>query len=102
MSKFAMSCVIATGLMLSMGCGGASDISSAKRSVVARTHCGDGRVDEDEECDDGNNVSGDGCSATCDNEGGAVCGNGIVEAGEACDDGNDVDDDECNNHCQPC
>ena len=31
---------------------------------VAR--CGDGIVDPGEECDDGNNVSGDGCSATCE------------------------------------
>jgi TonB family protein len=27
--------------------------------------CGDGSVDASEQCDDGNNVSGDGCSATC-------------------------------------
>ncbi|MFH1426462.1 MAG: DUF4215 domain-containing protein, partial [Candidatus Kerfeldbacteria bacterium] len=27
--------------------------------------CGDGTVDEGEECDDGNNVDGDGCSASC-------------------------------------
>ncbi|HTR49396.1 MAG TPA: DUF4215 domain-containing protein [Kofleriaceae bacterium] len=27
--------------------------------------CGDGILDPGEECDDGNNVSGDGCSATC-------------------------------------
>lgn len=27
--------------------------------------CGDGNVDEDEQCDDNNTVSGDGCSSTC-------------------------------------
>ncbi len=27
--------------------------------------CGDGEPDVGEECDDGNTVSGDGCSATC-------------------------------------
>lgn len=28
-------------------------------------HCGDGHLDVGEECDDGNNFAGDGCSATC-------------------------------------
>ncbi len=46
--------------------------------------CGDGVVESPEECDDGNTVSGDGCSATCKIES-ASCGNGIVEAGEECD-----------------
>ncbi len=30
--------------------------------------CGDGHVDAGEECDDGNTIDGDGCSATCRNE----------------------------------
>lgn len=30
--------------------------------------CGDGHVDPGEQCDDGNTVSGDGCSATCQDE----------------------------------
>jgi cysteine-rich repeat protein len=32
---------------------------------VTLAYCGDGTVDAIEECDDGNTVSGDGCSATC-------------------------------------
>jgi len=28
--------------------------------------CGDGNLDEDEECDDSNNVDGDGCSSSCE------------------------------------
>ena len=32
------------------------------------TPCGNGHVDPGEQCDDGNRVSGDGCSATCQNE----------------------------------
>jgi len=28
-------------------------------------YCGDGHLDEGEECDDGNNVNGDGCNASC-------------------------------------
>ncbi|MCP4250575.1 MAG: DUF4215 domain-containing protein, partial [bacterium] len=27
--------------------------------------CGDGILDRDEECDDGNNADGDGCSVDC-------------------------------------
>jgi len=30
--------------------------------------CGDGSLDAGEECDDGNTIGGDGCSATCHNE----------------------------------
>ncbi len=30
--------------------------------------CGDGNIDNNEECDDGNNTSGDGCSAECKKE----------------------------------
>lgn len=31
-------------------------------------YCGDGLLDDDEECDDGNNLDGDGCSALCREE----------------------------------
>ncbi len=44
------------------------------------TKCGDGVPDHDEQCDDGNQADGDGCSKTCRFEG--VCGNRICEAGE--------------------
>ena len=33
--------------------------------TLTRLHCGDGVVDPDEECDDGNSISGDGCDAQC-------------------------------------
>jgi cysteine-rich repeat protein len=32
------------------------------------TTCGNGAVEQGEQCDDGNTMSGDGCSATCQNE----------------------------------
>jgi cysteine-rich repeat protein len=51
-----------------------------------------------EECDDGNKVSGDGCSASCAFE--ATCGNGKVEPGESCDDGNKASGDGCSAACQ--
>lgn len=63
--------------------------------------CGNGRVEEGEECDDGNTTGGDGCSAECRNEcpPAPVCGNGIVEPGEDCDDGNLVCGDGCSPTC---
>ena len=42
--------------------------------------CGDGIVFDDEECDDGNNLDGDGCSKDCKVEAGYVC----PVAGQAC------------------
>ncbi len=46
--------------------------------------CGDGNLDPGEQCDDGNTVSCDGCSASCQVE---ACGNGKVECAEECDAG---------------
>ena len=46
--------------------------------------CGDGNLDPGEQCDDGNTVSCDGCSASCQIE---ACGNGKVECSEECDAG---------------
>lgn len=61
--------------------------------------CGDGTVDVDEECDDGEaNADNAACTAGCMV---AVCGDGLVlEGTEVCDDGNDVDDDGCTNACE--
>jgi fibro-slime domain-containing protein len=39
------------------------------------TACGDGNIDEGEDCDDGNGVDHDGCSHDCKVEGGFTCGN---------------------------
>ncbi|MDC0673404.1 DUF4215 domain-containing protein [Nannocystis radixulma] len=60
--------------------------------------CGDGDPNPDEQCDDGNVLSGDGCSATCGLE---TCGNSIVDPGEQCDDGQDGDNaDDCTDACK--
>jgi cysteine-rich repeat protein len=65
--------------------------------------CGDGVVNAScgEQCDDGNALSCDGCSATCQTELGPRCGDGIVNAtcGEQCDDGNLIDGDGCDSNC---
>lgn len=60
--------------------------------------CGDDIVSPDEECDDGNNKSGDGCSKDCLTE---KCGDGIVnDSEENCDDGNRDNGDGCDKDCQ--
>ena len=66
--------------------------------------CGDGVVDDGEECDDGNRRSDDEC-IYCRN---AYCGDGYVMtnpinpalAPEQCDDGNTDDGDGCSSECK--
>jgi cysteine-rich repeat protein len=60
--------------------------------------CGDGILDEGEQCDDGNTDDLDDCRNDCTIP---VCGDGRVDEQneEQCDDGNDIDDDECRNDC---
>jgi len=65
-------------------------------SAVTGPVCGNLVIEDDEQCDDGNTNSGDGCSITCQIEiPPSVCGNSAVEAGETCDDGNIITED-CN------
>jgi cysteine-rich repeat protein len=60
--------------------------------------CGNGKEDNDEECDDGNLNPQDACTTFCTT---AVCGDGVVQRGvEDCDDGNRIPDDGCNNSCR--
>jgi MYXO-CTERM domain-containing protein len=90
--------------------------------------CGNGSVDGDEDCDDGNGKDNDAClsdctmntcgdgivndddedcddggvSETCDDDcTTAECGDGTLNmvAGEDCDDGNDIDGDGCSSQC---
>jgi cysteine-rich repeat protein len=50
----------------------------------------------DEECDDGNEATGDGCDDRCELEPfEGPCGDGVVNIGEECDDGNNADLDGC-------
>ena len=59
--------------------------------------CGNGVIDNNEICDDGNLIDGDGCSSRCLDE---KCGNGVVEGDEECDDGNLVPADGCSAACK--
>ena len=64
------------------------------------TVCGDGTVDVDETCDDGNTINGDGCEADCTlTPEPGTCGDGTRNSDEECDDGNDVDGDGCESDC---
>jgi cysteine-rich repeat protein len=58
--------------------------------------CGDGMLNANETCDDGNFDPDDGCAADCTLE---FCGNGRLEGDEACDDRNVVDTDACVSGC---
>ena len=75
--------------------------------------CGDGLRTDDEACDDGNRVSGDGCAANClVAEPGfscvagqpcqpiARCGDGLIAPSEQCDDGNLAAGDGCSERCR--
>jgi len=63
-------------------------------------YCGDGAVNEDEECDDGNMNNNDGCSNTCTIEIIDACGDWDLDLGEECDDGNTEGGDGCNADCK--
>ncbi len=74
--------------------------------------CGNGKREGDETCDDGNTVSGDGCSANCGTiEDGyecrvpgklcsPKCGDSKLIGGETCDDGNSSSGDGCSSTCR--
>lgn len=96
-------------------------------SLCSPVVCGDGQmysgntlnsegrvipIPGNEQCDDGNATSGDGCSVTCQVEHGfrcpynplgptrcTRCGDGKREAPEECDDGNTVSNDACSATC---
>ncbi|MFH1642945.1 MAG: DUF4215 domain-containing protein [Nanoarchaeota archaeon] len=70
--------------------------------------CPDGNINPGEECDDNNNVDGDGCT-NCRLDAGyaagtsgpaLLCGNGVIDPSEFCDDGNIVDNDGCSSACR--
>lgn len=60
-------------------------------SEFGDTVCGNDILEPGEECDDGNNDDGDGCSANCTIED-AICGDGVQEGNEQCDDGSQCTD----------
>jgi cysteine-rich repeat protein len=88
---------------------GGEPLGDAPASSTVPPVCGDNVV-IGEECDDGNTLGGDGCSATCTVEAGftctgspsictPICGDGLVVSGEGCDDGNTTSGDGCASGC---
>ncbi|MCB9568206.1 MAG: hypothetical protein H6710_13515 [Myxococcales bacterium] len=74
-----------------------SDGTSSTGVATGGPSCGDGLVDDGEECDDGNDDETDACLSSCV---AASCGDGFVQAGvETCDDGNDDNTDACTTLC---
>jgi len=90
-------------------------------STEVLRYCGDGLINQDiEQCDDGNNLGGDGCTAACDQIEAnwvcptpgqpcvyaVLCGDGKVGGTETCDDGLDrtlsvpMAGDGCDASCQ--
>ena len=83
-------------------------------ALSAPPDCGDGVLNDDEACDDGGVVGGDGCLANCRaiEEGFicptagqpcnafAVCGDGFTRFPEQCDDGNLAAGDGCSDNCK--
>lgn len=63
--------------------------------ICVAESCGNGRIDREETCDDGNTVSGDDCAADCN----APCGDGLLDPAELCDDANRIDGDGCDRNC---
>jgi fibro-slime domain-containing protein len=103
------------------GQGGGLNLSGGKGPVIGTDEpvrvppdCGNGELTDDEACDDGNKVSGDGCAETClQVESGfscaspgkecreiARCGDGVVASSERCDDGNMAPGDGCTERCK--
>ncbi len=62
---------------------------------VCLSTCGNGVVDEGEQCDDGNTIDTDDCTDCVL----PVCGDGTTNGDEECDDANTDNDDGCTNSC---
>lgn len=89
--------LIALASLAVPACGARSSLVEPAPAGALVPACGDGFVDPDEECDDGNAVDTDACLSTCRF---ARCGDGVVwQGGEGCDDGNQIEGDACRNNC---
>ena len=73
--------------------------------------CGNGAIEDAEECDDSNTTPSDGCDESCQIETGwscseepsvcsEICGDGLINGSETCDDGGTTPGDGCDSSCQ--
>ena len=100
------------------GSGGQTTTSSATTTQTggggsggSMAECGNGAVESDEDCDDGNTGAADGCAADCKavDDGyvcvgepsacATVCGDGVIAGAETCDDSNAAAGDGCSDAC---
>ncbi|HIE68794.1 MAG TPA: DUF4215 domain-containing protein, partial [Planctomycetes bacterium] len=89
--------LLALSLFALWGCPDSDGVGEPVDAGVLEAVCGNGEVEGDEACDDGNENDGDSCLNSCLE---ARCGDGVLlEGTEACDDGNDDDTDDCLNSC---
>jgi cysteine-rich repeat protein len=73
------------------------DSSEGSSSSGGPPSCGNGVLEGDEACDDGNDIDTDACTSACVS---AVCGDGFVQdAVEECDDQNVNEADGCTSAC---
>jgi len=63
---FANICIIISSIIMPSNCTVTPQVNSTTQPVVAV--CGNGQVESNEQCDDGNTISGDGCSSRCNLE----------------------------------
>ena len=101
---------------LSSGTGGIIIIFTTPDAAIdqpATSNCGNGVLDQSEQCDDGNSENSAGCSRICQIENNfecptpgqlcvnmAQCGNGTLTPDESCDDGNTLGGDGCSADCK--
>ena len=104
----------AGGPGFNIGCDPTASGSPCNPDTPAPSGCGNGMLDDDEACDDGNRTDGDGCQANClTTQPGfscsppgkpchelVICGDRIVGSSEQCDDGNKVAGDGCSATCK--
>jgi cysteine-rich repeat protein len=86
-------------LILTLEDSSSTSSTTTSDSSVGNT-CGDGFLQQGEECDDGNLGNNDSCSDVCTHKSASsFCGNSIVNTGEECDDGNFLAGDGCTPFC---
>ena len=97
----------ATGPFMTLYLPSRGEENNANEGII----CGDGNVEDNEQCDDRNINSEDGCFNCLIEEGWfceenpsicqmIVCGNGNIEGNETCDDNNVIAGDGCDDTCQ--
>ena len=102
--------------LLDAGIAPATDAAARAASTkdADMSGCGDGKLQANEACDDGNSAAGDGCAADCRTietdfvcpapgrtcASSVKCGDGRIAGRETCDDGNQRNADGCSDSCQ--